>query len=330
MTVSSALRQLELFTDCDDADLERAASLLSSAPAAAGDVLIREGTLGEEFMIIGTGEASVTRELDHGDHEVGIVRPGSFVGEISLLAHVPRSATVTALGPLTVYVCRPAEFGALLTVPGVGRRVVRTAAQRLAANRMAEVTAVAAVLSDGTRIRLRPICPNDKGLLAQGMDRLSPESRRRRFFTAKDQLSDASLVYLTEVDYIDHFAWVAFAPDEPGDPIVGVARYIRLADQPDTAEMALTVIDDYQGRGLGSLLFEALGVAGRSNGVERFLAHVLHDNVPMRAMLREAGGNLDVDEPGVLRTVVDIPDPAMLDHLEIRLALQDALASAQA
>jgi len=163
-----------------------------------------------------------------------------------------------------------------------------------------------AALADGTRLRIRPIRPEDKAGLMAGMTRLSAESRRRRFFSAKDRLSESALAYLTEVDQADHFAWVALAVDEPGRPIVGVARYVRVAGQPGQAEIALTVVDDYQGRGLGSLLFEALAVAARTGGIERFVVHVLHDNIPMRRIVEGAGGHLDRDEPGVLRAVVDI------------------------
>lgn len=167
-----------------------------------------------------------------------------------------------------------------------------------------------AVLADGTRLRLRPIRPDDKAGLIAGMARLSPESRRRRFFSAKDRLSQSALAYLTEVDHADHFAWVALALDEPGQPIVGVARYIRVAGEPDGAEFALTVIDEYQGRGLGGLLFEALVVVARANGIERFVAHVLNDNLPMRGIVEDAGGRLEADEPGVLRSEIDISTPA--------------------
>jgi GNAT superfamily N-acetyltransferase len=179
-----------------------------------------------------------------------------------------------------------------------------------------------AVLTDGTRLRLRPIGPDDKAGLTAGMARLSPESKRRRFFSAKDRLSESALAYLTEVDYADHFAWVALALDEPGQPIVGVARYIRVAGQPDGAEFALAVIDEYQGRGLGSLLFEALEAVARANGIQRFVAHVLNDNLPMRGIVEDAGGRLEADEPGVLRSEIDISAPAgdFTDEVRYRAA----------
>src|SRR5690606_5870105 len=103
-------------------------------------------------------------------------------------------------------------------------------------------------------------------------------SRYRRFFTAMDRLSDRQLAFFTEVDYHDHFAWVALAVDEPGQPGIAVARYIRLADDPEAADIALAVLDEYQGRGLGGLLLEALVEVALANGIRRFVGHVLADN----------------------------------------------------
>ena len=116
-----------------------------------------------------------------------------------------------------------------------------------------------AVLRDGTRVRIRPIVPEDKALLVAGFERLSPESRYRRFMAQVDRLTDEQLVYLTEIDYHDHYALMALDLDH--GPGIGVARYVRLRGEPEVAEAAVTVIDDYQGRGLGHLLLQAIGAA---------------------------------------------------------------------
>src|SRR5258708_40262776 len=83
-------------------------------------------------------------------------------------------------------------------------------------------------LDDGPRVRLRPIVPQDKAMLDDGFANLSDESRYRRFAGAVSKLTPALLAYLTEIDYTDHFAWVAFASGDPGRPGLGVARYVRL------------------------------------------------------------------------------------------------------
>lgn len=162
-------------------------------------------------------------------------------------------------------------------------------------------------LPDGTRIRLRPILPDDKDVLLSGFERLSPESRYRRFMTAIDRLTPEQLRYLTELDYVDHFAWVAFAPREPGAPGIGVARYVRLRDEPEIAEAAVTVTDDYHGRGVGTLLLEALAAAAVENGIKKFRYYVLAENRPMLEILRNLGAHVEVDEPGVLRGDLDVP-----------------------
>jgi len=126
-------------------------------------------------------------------------------------------------------------------------------------------------LRDGTRVRLRPILPEDKAVLVEGFRRLSPESRYRRFMAPIQELTDDELRYLTEIDYVDHFAWLALDLEQPGHPGIGVGRYVRIPEEPDVAEAAVTVVDDYyQGRGVGTLLLEALGAVALENGIRRF------------------------------------------------------------
>jgi len=88
---------------------------------------------------------------------------------------------------------------------------------------------------DGFEILLRPISPTDKALLNAGFERLSPESRYRRFFSQIRHLTDAQLAYFTDIDHDDHEALLALAPTGEA---VGVARWIRLADRPDAAAWA--------------------------------------------------------------------------------------------
>jgi hypothetical protein len=97
-------------------------------------------------------------------------------------------------------------------------------------------------LADGATIRVRPVEPTDAEALAEAFERLSPDSRYRRFMSATPRLSSGTLAYLVDVDHVDHEALVALdAETEEG---VGVARYIRLAETPDAAEVAVTVARD--------------------------------------------------------------------------------------
>ncbi len=128
------LGELELFTGCTPAQLAEARRLLTLLTVDAGTVLIREGGLGMEFMLIASGEANVTID----GHHVATLGRGDFAGEMSLLGGARRSATVTAETPMTVYVANPSEFRGLLDVaPTVAERVVTTADARRQTNRQA-------------------------------------------------------------------------------------------------------------------------------------------------------------------------------------------------
>ncbi len=174
-------------------------------------------------------------------------------------------------------------------------------------------------LSDGTRVLLRAIRPDDKPLLQRGMARLSPQSRYRRFMYSRGELSDAELAYLTEVDGIDHFAFGALLGDEG----VAVARFIRVAPGSDTAEAAIAVVDEQQGKGLGRMLLERLVAAARERGVTRFRGEVLADNAPMMSLLREASSSVNEvpGDPGVVVADVELaglplePPPTPLRRL---------------
>jgi RimJ/RimL family protein N-acetyltransferase len=132
-------------------------------------------------------------------------------------------------------------------------------------------------LSDGTRLRIRPVEPADKPRLEAALARLSRESIRRRFLAAKPSLSAAELRYLTEVDGSQHIALVAVLDKDP-DRIAGVARCVRTDPGGEQAEFAIVVGDELQGRGLGSALAVALAARARAAGIRRFVATTLADN----------------------------------------------------
>ncbi len=163
------------------------------------------------------------------------------------------------------------------------------------------------MLPNGARILLRPITAGDKARLQCGMGRLSPLTRRQRFFSAKDQLDDQDVAYLTEVDYRSHFAWVAVDLGRAGQPVVAVGRYIRQTEDPATAEIAFVVGDDYRRQGLATMLLDLLSVTAGANGIDHFYAQVLADNVAMRHILTTAGARLEQGDAGVLQTTMALP-----------------------
>lgn len=164
-------------------------------------------------------------------------------------------------------------------------------------------------LADRTHVLVRPIQRSDRNELAIGYEHLSLEARRRRFFAAPSRLSEADLDYLTNLDYRDHFAWAAFAIDEPHQPGIGVARYVRDAGHPDQAEVAVTVLDAYQHRGLGTLLLQMLAEQADRNGITTFVSHILWENNEVIEMLVAAGASVEPEEPGVARVALRIPTP---------------------
>jgi GNAT superfamily N-acetyltransferase len=148
-----------------------------------------------------------------------------------------------------------------------------------------EVTPV--VLRDGSGVLVRPVRSTDAPLLAEGFARLSERSRRMRFLGKKDELSAAELRYYADVDHHDHEALVALDPADGRG--AGVARYVRDADGLQAAEIALTIADDWQGRGLGTELLARLSYRARQEGICRFTAVVSYDNVPMGMLLSSVG-----------------------------------------
>ena len=140
------------------------------------------------------------------------------------------------------------------------------------------------VLRDGSKVVIRPVRSADAPLLADGFARLSPESRRLRFLRRKDALSATELRYFTDVDHHDHEALGAL--DRAGGRGVGIARYVRDAGDPHAAEIAVTVVDAWQGRGLGTELLAQLSGRARAEGIRRFTALVSADNAAMTALLR--------------------------------------------
>jgi GNAT superfamily N-acetyltransferase len=168
-------------------------------------------------------------------------------------------------------------------------------------------------LADGAELLVRQIQPDDKALLADGLERLSPESRYRRFFRPLTSLSDRDLAYLTEIDHHDHEALAALDPES--GLLIGVARYVRGAE-PHLAEVSVVVGDGWRRRGVATLLLERLVDRARAAGVTHFVALVMDDNadaielfehrVPGHAVPRRSrSGHLELE--------IELPGPGGLE-----------------
>ncbi|HXZ74462.1 MAG TPA: cyclic nucleotide-binding domain-containing protein [Streptosporangiaceae bacterium] len=283
------------------ADLESLAKFLTPFAAPAGTVLLQRGEVAEHFLLITSGSARVEFGEEAGQ-KVAVVAEGSIVGEMALLRRTRRSATVTAMAGTRGLRGGRAAFTRLLAIPAVLDKVLTTARRRLAAG----MVPVPVTLGDGTVAGLRPVYPGDQQELMRG-ELFSSRTRYQRFLGA-GKVTPALARYLTEVDYVDHFAWVAV---DGADVLVGGATYVRSASDGALADISLMIKDEFQGRGLGTLLLGAVAIAARRNGIARFSADVLAENAAMRAIFDHAGIRWEPAEAGVMHGLVAVPDPGM-------------------
>ena len=157
-------------------------------------------------------------------------------------------------------------------------------------------------LRDGARVRMRPIRPDDAPRLIALYDRLSLDTRYHRFFSAMRRLPPDWARFLATVDYRRRFALAVEAPAPDTDALIAVARYEE-TDDPATPEVAFVVQDEWQNRGLGTVLFREIVRAGKENGVHRFRAWVLADNRRMLDLIRRHG---DVVARGFAEGVIEL------------------------
>ena len=181
-------------------------------------------------------------------------------------------------------------------------------------------------LRDGTDVLIRPIEPADREMLLAGFEELSPDSRYRRFFSPLGTLDPAWLTYLTSVDHHDHEALIA--ESVPAGEPVGVARYIRVPEHPAAAEVAVTVVDSWQGKGAASALLALLSGRARAEGITRFHATCLSENRAVielfRAFSKERSEKM---EGSVVEIDMDLP-AELADNNPLHAALTHAAAGA--
>lgn len=163
---------------------------------------------------------------------------------------------------------------------------------------------------------LRPACPTDLDLMSRELGNFSDETLYRRFMSGRLP-TRAVLRQLFDLDYRDHFAWVLVDP--AGAAVVADGRFVRDPADPGSAEIAFTVADAHQGRGIGSLLMDAVVVAAEEAGVRRLTARLFSGNLAMRALLARFPVDWCREEPGVLSAIVTLDggvslrsDPAVL------------------
>jgi GNAT superfamily N-acetyltransferase len=206
-------------------------------------------------------------------HTVAEIRAGMGMGEMAR----PRQALY--------FFAMPALDLCQLEVPSDQGRWRR---QRVRSSTFLEADKYSAIetLRDGGRVEIRALTPDDRGDLLTAVARISAESLRRRFFVPKKNLTDRETAFFLNVDFINHVALVAVVEEGGGTVIVGGGRYIVV--KPGEAEIAFAVVDDYQGRGIGSLLMRHVVAIARVAGIERLIAEVLAENLPMLRVFEQS------------------------------------------
>ena len=314
---TEGLAAMALFEGCTAEELTPVAQRLRPVRAEPGQVLMRQGEAAVSFILIQSGGAEVSHLGDDGVEILDQIPAGVIIGEIALLRDKPRTATVTATELLSGYIGDERAFVAMADLPGVSERLLRVLRQRLAAF----ITPIPVSFKGDTVLFLRPVLPGDTERANHPAVEFSEETLYRRFMSTRAPTPNL-LHYLFHVDYVDHFVWVLV--DGVDGPVVADARFVRDVDDSAVAEIAFIVADEYQGRGIGSFLMDALTIAARVCGVQRFTARLLAENGPMRAILDRYDVEWEREEPGVVITEFDVPP---LEGLRIEPTLVEEIRS---
>ena len=173
------------------------------------------------------------------------------------------------------------------------------------AERTAPLFPLKSKLHDGTRILVRPLQLEDRADLIRGFEKLSMGSRRYRFMTPIHKLSNYQLKSLIEVDNLNHVALGVKDIGRRGKPGIAIARFVRLEEKSRIAEFAITVIDEYQNRGLGTLLLEILMKTAQDRDIDTLRGFLLDDNSAMIQLLDRFGAHIKRESGNVLQA--DLP-----------------------
>jgi RimJ/RimL family protein N-acetyltransferase len=143
------------------------------------------------------------------------------------------------------------------------------------------------LLRNGRRVEIRALRPDDRDALLAAAERTSDRSLYRRFFGVRRAFSDAEVAAFVDIDFVDEVALIAVVRESGQEIVAGGGRYIVV--RPGAAELAFTVVDEFQGQGLASALLRHLTALARAAGLRHFLAEVLPDNTAMLRVLEHSG-----------------------------------------
>ncbi len=179
---------------------------------------------------------------------------------------------------------------------------------------------------EGSRFRVRPIHPSDKELLQKGFSELSEKSKYLRLFEINNKLSDVQLHYFTEADGIQHVAWGILDETEEKQVPVGIGRFVKFKEEQDVAEVAITIVDSHQGKGLGRLLFATLNYIAGQIGLKKLRYYLLSENrYALNALKKfnisnqEHEGPLTTLDIEVIPNHLAIPDDLQMQRLKLAM-----------
>ncbi|HKB01940.1 MAG TPA: GNAT family N-acetyltransferase [Gemmataceae bacterium] len=148
-------------------------------------------------------------------------------------------------------------------------------------------------LPDDTDVLFRPVRPEDRERIREGYEQASRDTRYVRFFDRRPTLTDQELDGLVLVDQVMHVAWCALDATRPGLPGVGIGRFVCDPGNPALAELALAVLDEFQGLGVGTIILAVLYRRATELGVRELWGHVLHENEMVIRWLRDLGASVE-------------------------------------
>lgn len=141
-------------------------------------------------------------------------------------------------------------------------------------------------LKDQSQVALSLVKPSDRIRLLNGFDRISARTNINRFHSFKERFSENELDYLLSIDNVNHLAIGAIDANRDSDVGIGLVRYIRNQSLPEQAEVAIIIIDEYQGKGLGNLLYGEMIKIAAYHGIRKLLNTVKKDNQAMLNLLK--------------------------------------------
>src|SRR5215469_15764717 len=197
---------------------------------------------------------------------------------------------------------RRSVSAAVATAP---RRGTRAARYHVGAMSEAASFSTTELLRDGRRVEIRALRPDDRDELLAAASRTSDRSLYRRFFGVRRTFSDAEVAAFVNIDFVAEVALLAVTREGGQEVVAGGGRYIVVS--PGTAELAFSVVDEFQGLGLASALLRHLTALARAAGLRQFLAEVLPDNTAMLRVFERSGLKMQRKrENGVLHVSLQI------------------------